>query len=100
MNTQERFITDIFERVDKILQDEERIKEIVLNGHIDQHRNHHDWVEKQIVNEKESGKSLRYGIRNIIIAIITTFVLFMLGVHANKFFPHLFKSPTQIEGIQ
>lgn len=49
MNSQESFSNKIFEKLELIIRDEERIKEIVLNGHVHEHKRHHDWVEERML---------------------------------------------------
>lgn len=35
-------------KIDLVLKDEATIKKTVLNGHVDAHHKHHDWVESQM----------------------------------------------------
>lgn len=39
----------VIDKIDAVLRDEARIKEIVLNGHVVNHRYHHDWIEENLL---------------------------------------------------
>ena len=39
----------VINKIDAVLRDEARIKEIVLNGHVVNHRKHHDWLEENLI---------------------------------------------------
>ena len=40
----------VINKIDAVLRDEARIKEIVLNGHVTNHRQHHDWIQENLIN--------------------------------------------------
>jgi len=90
MSTQERFITEIYNKLDGIIQDEKRIKEIVLNGHVDEHVIHHNWIRSEILEKTEKKSENKKFFRSTFAKIITVALVFILGFHAQKFFPQLF----------
>lgn len=104
---QQKLLKEMVERLDLVIEDEKRIKEIVLNGHQDGHHEHHDWLDRQLKNKEELEFAMRWAAKkmaeeecdrrsfksarmqiltNILIAGIT----FVIGFHANKFLPALF----------
>ena len=90
MGTQERFTNDIFTKLDVIIQDEGRIKEIVLNGHRGEHTEHHDWVKTQMETQEKSKDEFKNFIKSTLGKVITLGLIFLLGFHARKLFPGLF----------
>ncbi|MCO5761211.1 MAG: hypothetical protein NHG36_06835, partial [Chromatiaceae bacterium] len=44
------------DKIDKVLADERRIKSVVLNGHVDQHHEHHEWLAAHMDREKRKEK--------------------------------------------
>jgi tRNA G18 (ribose-2'-O)-methylase SpoU len=90
MGTQERFIHEIFQKLDTLIQDEERIREIVLNGHMENHSKHHEWLQRKIEIEEENKKDFRGFLKTSFGRIIIAIFLFILGFHADKVFPRLF----------
>lgn len=40
-------------KLDAVLKDEKKLKELVLNGHNDKHHDHHDWIEEHIKSDRE-----------------------------------------------
>ena len=90
MSTQERFITEIYNKLDGIVQDEKRIKNIVLNGHVEMHAEHHNWIRDKIANDKEMSKDTKSFFKSLVGKILTLAIIFLLGFHAQKVFPHLF----------
>jgi sulfatase maturation enzyme AslB (radical SAM superfamily) len=90
MSTQERFSKEIYDRLDTIIHDEERIKLIALNGHTAQHAAHHDWIKDKIESEEASSKEFGDFFKGLLGKLITLAIVFILGFHAQKFLPNLF----------
>lgn len=87
------FMDTIATKIDTILMDENRLTEVVLNGHAHVHHGHHEWVERRIKQDcsaycdwakrkqqeeaeeqkadKESARTIRDGlIQNILWALL------------------------------
>jgi len=98
MNTQEAFSHKIFEKLELIIRDEQRIKDIVLNGHVHEHKRHHDWVEERMVyterehvdelvrwatikmnTEKEFAKDNKHYMREVLEKLLYAGILMVLG---------------------
>ncbi len=90
MITQERFTKDIFEKLDTIIRDEDRIKEIALNGDLQEHSSHHNWVREKMARQKEDSSNNREIFRSTLFKGLVAVVIFILGHEASVFFPHLF----------
>jgi len=45
---QELFRAELLNKLDIVIKDEQAIKEIALNGHIDSHEDHHDWLHHHL----------------------------------------------------
>ena len=86
MNTQENFTNVVFEKLDTLIRDEERIKEIVLNGHTEQHIKHHDWVQEQLNNNR----SLKQWFFTHLGKALFMLFIFSVGYVANQLLPNLF----------
>ena len=101
MNSQESFANNIFEKLEVIIKDEERIRDIVLNGHVDNHKRHHDWVETRmqysskiddmirwseakIEREREFNKDNRHYVRVIVEKILYAGFLLIAGAFASE----------------
>jgi sirohydrochlorin ferrochelatase len=104
---QQKLLKEMVDRLDTVIEDEQRIKEIVLNGHLGEHTRHHDFIGKHFTNsdefeyainwaatkmreERESSSENKRFMRRSVERIIITSVMFLLGFHASKLIPHLF----------
>ena len=94
MDTHEAIVNEMFKnlnrKLDLVLEDEERIKKIVLNGHIETHVKHHKWVDDKINEETKSETTKNAIVGGIAEKVATAAVMFIIGVVASKLFPHLF----------
>lgn len=55
-----RVVDDIGGKIDRVLQDERRIKDIVLNGHVDVHAQHHHWIEQQMAKTSKVDEAVAF----------------------------------------
>ena len=44
-------LEEICSKIDTVISDEKTLKEMVLNGHTDQHHAHHDWIAQRIAHQ-------------------------------------------------
>jgi len=113
-DSQDRLIHEAFQKLERVIQDEGRLRTIVLNGHVDNHEVHHDWLEKNLIQkntlenivqvarehnenkhycvwaaqkmkEEEEAKNDNKGSkRKIIEALVIYAILFIAGVNYNS----------------
>ncbi len=48
-----KVLDDIGAKIDAVLADENKLREMVLNGHSEQHDEHHVWVQRQIIHDED-----------------------------------------------
>jgi hypothetical protein len=108
MNTQEHFANGIFEKLEMIIKDEERIKEIVLNGHVHEHKRHHDWVEERMLyverektdevlrwahhkmeSENLLGEEKRHTFRSVLEKLLYAGIVLLLGLVVSDLWYHM-----------
>jgi hypothetical protein len=104
---QQKLLKEMVDRLDTVIEDEQRIKEIVLNGHIKAHTIHHDFLAKQLASSDEFEYAIRWAaqkmkeerenntdrkrrLSNIVEKLLLGGILFLIGFHAQKFLPHMF----------
>jgi len=80
MDTNERFIHQLFEKVDTLVQDEKRLQNIVLNGHVTHHSLHHNWIADRIVEEKENHLKNKTFARVSFERMVWLSIVFILGL--------------------
>ena len=51
-------LEEVAEKIDSVVSNERVIKRIVLNGHTEVHHEHHEWVEQQMLQDKETQELL------------------------------------------
>jgi len=81
LDSQDKLIHKLFEKVDTLIADETRLRNVVLNGHVDKHADHHDWIEGKI--EKEEGFEIanKTFLRGALEKAIIAGIIFLLGFH-------------------
>jgi len=120
MSANLRLTQDMIEKLDTVIKDEKRIKDIVLNGHVENHRRHHDWLEHNLMKkdnlhhviklaeghreqgvycqwaadkmkeEKESRSKFKDRYRGLIEKIIIGIIFAIIGFNMKILFPHIF----------
>lgn len=48
-----KVLDDIGSKIDAVLADEKKLREMVLNGHSEQHDAHHVWTARQIIHDED-----------------------------------------------
>ena len=86
MYTHENFINSVYDKLNKIIEDEERIKAIVLNGHVKNHSEHHNWIATKLESENDLRSQNKQFIRAIWTKILIAIILILLGYHGKIFF--------------
>jgi response regulator RpfG family c-di-GMP phosphodiesterase len=90
VNTNERLAEELVEKLDLILEDEKRLKSIVLNGHMDEHDEHHRWLSAHIKAHNEISSNHKMIQQKVIQQLVSATAMFVAGIIAAKLFPHLF----------
>jgi hypothetical protein len=107
ISAQQKLLKEMVDRLDLVIEDEQRIKEIVLNGHNSDHHHHHDWLHKQLTNQDELEYAMKWAAkkmaeeecdrtafksarRSLIEKVLIAGITFVIGFHASKFIPALF----------
>jgi predicted NodU family carbamoyl transferase len=107
MSTQQKLLSEMVDRLDKVIEDKDRIKQIVLEHHLAHHGQHHDWLFSQLTNRDEVEYAIKWAASKmkeeldsrvrlkktsyiIFERLLTAGLLFLAGFHFHKFFPQLF----------
>jgi polyribonucleotide nucleotidyltransferase len=107
ISAQQKLLKEMVDRLDTVIDDEQRMREIVLNGHDMMHHKHHDWLEKQLANsdeleyamrwaagkmaeEKEQRSNFKRSRNSVVEKIFIAGITFIFGFHINKLMPYLF----------
>lgn len=59
IDVQDRLVLQMYDKLDALIKDENRIREVALNGHEAHHHEHHDWLEKNLFK----GDGLDYALK-------------------------------------
>jgi len=90
MFTHENFMNSVYTKLNKIIEDEDRIRDIVLNGHVDNHSEHHNWIETKILSENDTKLQNKKFIRTVGAKVLIAIILLLLGYHGEILFLQLF----------
>lgn len=90
MFTHENFMNSVYTKLNKIIEDEDRIRDIVLNGHVDTHSEHHNWIETKILLENDTKLQNKKFIRTVGAKVLIAIILLLLGYHVEILFTQLF----------
>jgi hypothetical protein len=118
LDSQDRLIHEMFAKIDTLIKDEKRLQSIVLNGHVDKHTEHHDWLEKNLIDtdnlrqvielaedhakhdglcewaaqkkreEDESVRANKKTFRGILEKLLYAGLVFLIGFHFNNIKAH------------
>lgn len=56
---------EIIVKIDAMRDDELGLRQVVLNGHMESHDHHHEWVARKITEEEENAKENKASARKI-----------------------------------
>jgi hypothetical protein len=84
LDSQEGLIHRLFEKVDTLIADEKRLQRIVLNGHVDDHNDHHKWIQEKIDAEEDFEIANKTFFRGTMEKAILGILIFLVGFHYQK----------------
>jgi hypothetical protein len=118
--SQQKLLNEMIQKVDVVIEDDKRLRAIVLNGHLENHEDHHDWVDKHLnrnnnldymvslvedrkkhggycdwahkkmTEEQTTHNSNRDFFRGILEKALAAGLIFFLGFHFQRLFPFFF----------
>jgi hypothetical protein len=89
LSTQDKLVTETVDKIDKLVNDEERMRKIVLDSHLGDHRKHHDWIDRQIYDERFEKEASKKSYRAIAERVVAALIIFVVGFEASRLLPLL-----------
>lgn len=79
-------VEEIGEKIDAVLQDEHALRASVLNGHVETHHEHHDWIARKIAEEQIANNEKRKRLNDIAFDLLKSALYILLGAAVYGFF--------------